>query len=127
MYLDHGWSNLHVIILAFRRVRHVASLHFTAPCMIHGQARAALNDVCRDFSGIARSEIPIGMNLPTDDHILVDAAMTDSWLNFLLDDMNGITAALLRREMFESWCTEYEYRVGRGRTGRLVIAARAVS
>ena len=47
-----------------------------------------------------------------DDAVLTQENTLHAWLDYLLDDMKGRSAALLRRDRFQHWCPEYEYRLG---------------
>jgi hypothetical protein len=52
-----------------------------------------------------------------DETILSREHVMSAWLDYLLDDMDGDTARLLRRERFENWCSAYEFQHARILTG----------
>lgn len=115
---DNGHSDMEVLLTPFLRIRDAASLKVQLPSDACPESQ--LGDLISLLQELAVSSIPFGMNLclgaedncRDDDECLAREDALHIWLDCLLDDMDGPTAALVRRERFQHWCPEYEHQLG---------------
>ncbi|KAH0847280.1 hypothetical protein AYO21_07330 [Fonsecaea monophora] len=111
--IKHGGihSDLGIIMTAFLRVRGVASLSFHFP----GEVDAPPKDVAylmREVDRLTAEERPFGLyGQQNDDDYMIGIAEDNFhlWLDYLLDDMQGPSAALVRSDRAETWCSEYDF------------------
>ena len=118
-------SDLEIIMKAFLRVRNTKSLTFQLPSgAYYDQPKNSdfIRILTKEIDRVTKSDIPFGLNyerrkywqfaIPNetfdDDIILRYEDSLHTWLDYLLDDMEGRSAALLRGERIENWCNEYD-------------------
>ncbi|KAL2433271.1 hypothetical protein ABEF95_002854 [Exophiala dermatitidis] len=112
---DSRYSDVAVILTPFLRLRNAASLQVHLPAAASSDLH--IRFIMKLLEERAGSDIPFGMDLDEQEDI-ADAwclAMQNTlhvWLDCLLDDLRGPTANLLRRDRFQYFCPEYEYKLG---------------
>ncbi|EXJ87006.1 hypothetical protein A1O3_03963 [Capronia epimyces CBS 606.96] len=125
--VDNGesFSDLELMLTPLARVRNTDAISFDLP------SGAPVGGSCEDLQnrlvglatrkklfGLERSDYP---SIPEgfeereddDDDMQIDEDGLYVWLDYLLDDMRGPSAAALRRDRFKFWCSEYDYQMGR--------------
>lgn len=131
-------SDLEVVLMPFCRIRNAASVTVQLPpdcpnnryvnairaflsdetkgsdpfgTLVHNGGQCAFGSPC--FLWGSWDSQGEGLDGFEDDETVLgrEHAMS-AWLDYLLDDMDGDTARLLRRERFENWCSEHEYQHG---------------
>lgn len=107
-------SDIEIILSAFLELRGAQSFKVNLPPSgpsithsVHVRGLLALiqHSVERDASLESRSQIEMGMDIST----LIRVDCEHLWLDYLLDDLEGPTAAIMRRQRLQAWCCEYEY------------------
>lgn len=116
------FSDIEIIMGAFLRLRNLEALtvDFTdEPAIANGQAATlkqellrqpsirglhTLSEVSEPFGCYPFDPVKVG-----DDHIQCREDSMHLWLDYLLDDLEGPTASILRRQRHQMWCCEYEY------------------
>lgn len=117
-----GLSDLEVILTPLARLRMADAIALNLPSC------APVDSHFEDFQDrlvdlVTRKEF-FGLELSeelewNDDDVQVHDDTLHVWLDYLLDDMRGPSAANLRRDRFKLWCSEYEYQIGRRVNGVL--------
>ncbi|KIX97466.1 uncharacterized protein Z520_06918 [Fonsecaea multimorphosa CBS 102226] len=108
-------SDLEIILAPFARIRDADAVTINLPRDAPSEGRVdALIEV---LIASGRLQIPFGLNVPDgepwDNERTLGAGNTlRVWLDYLLDDMAGPTAAMLRRDRFQYWCPTYEFVMG---------------
>ncbi|OQU96168.1 hypothetical protein CLAIMM_02283 [Cladophialophora immunda] len=108
-------SDLLVLLTPFARIRHADAVTVNLPRNAPSHRAVDVFTAFLAFHGTQpRSfglDIRHGAIWDDDDTLALEDAL-HVWLDYLLDDMEGPTAALLRRDRFKFWCSEYEYQMG---------------
>ncbi|OAL40691.1 hypothetical protein AYO20_00427 [Fonsecaea nubica] len=109
---DGMHSDPEIIMTAFLRVRGVASVSFHVP----GEVETPPEEVAflmKEVDRFTEERKPFGLFCERDiyyNDYMIGIAEDNFhlWLDYLLDDMQGPSAALVRRERAETWCSEYD-------------------
>ncbi|EXJ94112.1 hypothetical protein A1O1_02505 [Capronia coronata CBS 617.96] len=118
LVLDGPHSDLEVLLIPLRRIRDATSLNVHMPPNTYSDPE--LRQLVSVVQQSAKSEIPFGLNqcldevseFRDDDECLGMEDALHFWFDFLLDDLSGKAAAMVRRERFQYWCAEYEHQLG---------------
>ena len=107
-------SDVDILIKAFQRIRCADSVRVKLPPWTTEIDNEFLEGALRNLNRLAKIEHPFGIILTPSDVIGVHTAMSRQdtmhlWLEYLLDDLDGPAAALLRRQRYGKWCSEYEH------------------
>jgi len=111
-----SYSDVEAILKPFSRIRYAETLAIELPR--DAPSTESMNDFTNRLTSSCIEKRSFGLDLREevrlndDDTLAVEDAL-DVWLDYLLDDLNGLTAAILRRDRFKLWCSEYEYQMGR--------------
>lgn len=105
-------SDLGILLIPFSRVRYAETVVVEIPR--DAPSKSALQHFALDLTSYCVQKRAFGLNTDidtewNDDYTIDFEDAIHVWLDFLLDDMDGQTAAILRRDRFKLWCSEYEY------------------
>ncbi|KIW88028.1 uncharacterized protein Z519_11138 [Cladophialophora bantiana CBS 173.52] len=108
-------SDLGIILRPFSRIRYADAV--TIELRRNAPRERPVNNLKANLVKSCRKR-SFGLDLRpeaewNDDDTLALEDALHVWLDYLLDDMGGPTAALLRRDRFKFWCSGYEYQGGR--------------
>ncbi|KAJ9604089.1 hypothetical protein H2200_011612 [Cladophialophora chaetospira] len=108
------FSDLDMILRAFYRIRCADSLKIRLPPSARGFEGKGTNIAIARLVGLAKAEKPFGIITTRSDFLDVHWVLSREnaihlWLEYLLDDLDGPAAALLRRQRFQDWCSEAEH------------------
>lgn len=108
---EECWSDVEVILEAFQRVRHIARLSVVTAAPLPREGDRVTFDHSKFTTTIelgSGNETPFGLNVDRDNVTLAREDCMHAWLNYLLDDMAGPSASLLRRDRFEHWDVAFQ-------------------
>lgn len=116
-------SDIEILLIPFCRIRDVESVTVKLPEERPQNER--VNNKLIDLREMTKSEVPFGVRPVCIEDVDADLVLAwencqHVWLEYLLDDLEGPTADMLRRERFQNWCPEHEYFQARAVQGHLV-------
>jgi hypothetical protein len=111
-----SYSDLGIILTPLSRVRHAETVVVELPR--DAPSTSALKHFMLDLTSYGIQKRSFGLNRDieaewNDDDTLAFEDAIHVWLDYLLDGMDGQTAAILRRDRLKLWCSEYEHEMGR--------------
>lgn len=121
-YLDHDLTDVEVVLTPLARIRHAKFMTIIlprgAPRLEIVPDKVTLANFLNILVQISVKRISFPLDRQDgggndDSTILAQEDALHLRLDYKLDDLDGPTAALLRRDRFKFWCSEYEYQLRR--------------
>ncbi|KAG9779525.1 hypothetical protein ABEF93_005499 [Exophiala dermatitidis] len=106
--MDFEESDLAILLTPFRRMRRARSFTVELPAAISELQNQSLQNMIAELTTLACSREDFGLSWERDSAIMAEEHKWHTWLNYLLDDLDGPRAAQLRRCRLYVWCAGYE-------------------
>ncbi len=108
------FSDVEILLRAFGRIREAECVNVKLPPWTTDMLDEEVDFCVKSLQRRTDLLGPFGLIESVRDRFVVSHTLSKEssmhlWLDYLLDDLDGPAAALLRRQRYETWCDEYEY------------------